>query len=78
MIMLKNNLDKNLNEEDESSFVLDKANSLCSDLLMEEEQQGSEDHKDPTPPKLKTLRVYRRRRPVAPVRYSERLKNKKA
>jgi hypothetical protein len=33
MIMLKNNLDKKLNEEDESSFVLDKANSLCSNLL---------------------------------------------
>jgi hypothetical protein len=59
MIMLKNNLDKKLNEEDESSFVLDKANILCSDLVMEEEHQGSDDHKDPTPPKLKTLRVYR-------------------
>jgi hypothetical protein len=78
MIMLKNNLDKKLNEGDESSLVLDKANSLSSDLLLEEEQQGSEDHKDPTPPKSKTLRVYRRRRLVAPVRYSERLKNKKA
>jgi hypothetical protein len=78
MIMLKNNLDKKLNEEDESSVVLDKAHSLSSDLLLEEEQLGSEDHKDPTPPKSKKLRVYRRRRPVAPVRYSERLKNKKA
>jgi hypothetical protein len=53
MIVLKNNLDKKLNEEDESSMVLDKANSLSSDLLLEEEQQGSEDHKDPTPPKSK-------------------------
>jgi hypothetical protein len=57
---------------------LDKANNLCSDLVEEEEQQGYEDHKDPTPPKLKPLRVYKRRRPEAPVRFSARLKSKKA
>jgi hypothetical protein len=77
MTMLKNNLDKKLNEEDELSFVLNIEMGLCSDLVEEMEQQGSKDHKDPTPLKPKPIRVYKRRKPEAIVRFSARLKNKK-
>jgi hypothetical protein len=68
--MLKKNLDKILNDDSSTSLVLDKAINSTLDLVEEEEQQGYEDHKDPTPSKPKQIRVYRRRKPEAPVWFS--------
>jgi hypothetical protein len=73
MIMLKKNMDTKTDDDTSSSFILDKAAVLSADL-QEEEQQGSEDQKDPTPPQPKITRVYKRR---TAVRFSARLKNKK-
>jgi hypothetical protein len=70
-------LDKKLSDDSSNSLVLDKAISLSSDLVEEEEQRGSEDHKDLNPLKTKPIRVVKRRKSKAPVQFSTRLKSKK-
>jgi hypothetical protein len=52
---------------------------LSSDLVEEEEeeQRGSEDHKDLNPLKTKPIRVVKRRKSKAHVQFSTRLKSKK-
>jgi hypothetical protein len=53
-------MDTKTDDDTSSSSILDKAAVLSADLH-KEEQQGSEDQKDPTPPQPKVTRVYKRR-----------------